>query len=52
MTEVEGKAFVCTLGKEDTLLVTAIRKRITIASLGEEITQEQDAVKEVPQGEH
>jgi hypothetical protein len=51
-TEDEGNAFVCTMGKEDTSLATAIRKRTTISSLGEEISQEQDTVKEELQGEH
>jgi hypothetical protein len=39
-TEDEGKAFVCTVGKEDTSPATAISKRTTIVSLREEITQE------------
>jgi hypothetical protein len=51
-TEDEGKAFICTVGKEDTSPATAIRQRTTIVSSGEEITQEQDALKEELQGEH
>jgi hypothetical protein len=51
-TEDEGKAFVFTVPKEDTSPVTAIRKRTTIISLGEEITQEQDTVKEELQEQH
>jgi hypothetical protein len=50
--EDEGKVFVCTVGKEDTSPATAIRKRTTIVSLGEEITQEQHVLKEALQGEH
>jgi hypothetical protein len=51
-TEDEGKAFVYTVGKEDTLPATAIRKGTIIVSLGEEITQGQGALKEELQGEH
>jgi hypothetical protein len=50
--EVVKKAFASTVGKEDISPATAIRRRITIASLEEEITQEQDASKEEHQGEH
>jgi hypothetical protein len=39
-TEDKGKAFASTMGKEDTSPVTAISKRTTIVSLGEEMTQE------------
>jgi hypothetical protein len=38
------------VGKEDTLPATVIRKRITTVSLGEGITQQEDALKEELQG--
>jgi signal transduction histidine kinase len=40
------RAFASTVGKEDILPATAIRKRITIASLEEGTIQDQDAMKE------
>jgi 5,10-methylene-tetrahydrofolate dehydrogenase/methenyl tetrahydrofolate cyclohydrolase len=51
-TEDKGNAFVCTVGKENTLPATAIRKKTTIVSLGEETTQEQNTLNEELQGEH
>jgi hypothetical protein len=51
-TKDKEKAFICTVGKEDTSPVTTIRKRTTIVSLGEEITQVPNTLKEEPQGEH
>jgi uncharacterized membrane protein len=51
-TQEEGEAFVCTVGKEDTLPATAIRKGTTRLNFEKEITQEQDALKEELQGEH
>jgi hypothetical protein len=38
-TEDARKAFACTVGKGDTLSITAIRRRITIASLKEELIE-------------
>jgi hypothetical protein len=46
------KVFAFTLGKENILPATVIRKRTTIASLEERIIQEQDALKEEQQGQH
>jgi hypothetical protein len=46
------KALTSKVGKEDILPATIIRKRITIASLEEEIIQEQDSSKVEPQGDH
>jgi hypothetical protein len=45
-------AFTSTVGKEDILQATVIRNRITIASLEEEIIQEQNTSKQEYQGEH
>jgi hypothetical protein len=44
-------AFASTMGKEDILPATVIRKRTTIASLEEAIIQEQNTLKEGHQGE-
>jgi hypothetical protein len=51
-TEYEEKDFVCNVGKEDTSPATAIRKRTTIVSWGEDITQKQDTLKEELQGKY
>jgi hypothetical protein len=46
------KALTSTVGKEDISPATVIRNRTTIASLKEEIIQEQDNLKEEHQGKH
>jgi hypothetical protein len=50
--EDEGKAIASTVGKEDILPATVIRKRAIIVSLKEGIIQEQDTSKAEHQGEH